>query len=63
MTKEKVIDHSYTEDIVCPHCGYKFSDSYEFDSDSGELNCYECEKDFFFERNRSVNYTTSKIES
>lgn len=60
--KEPVIEHKYTDEIICPYCGYKFSDSYEFNLDSGDLECYHCEKEFFYERNIKVNYSTSKID-
>lgn len=55
-------DTSLTDDIVCPHCGHEFSDSWEYDLDgSAELECEECEKKFFATRNISVTYSTSPI--
>ncbi len=61
MKDEKEIDHEYTDNIVCPHCGYQFSDCYEFEDQSGEIECYKCEGDFHYEREISVTYTTTKI--
>ncbi len=57
---EKEIDHEYTDDIVCPHCGHTYQDSFEF-SESGEEKCDECKKPFSFERNISCSYSTEKI--
>lgn len=41
-----------TDEVQCPHCGYEFSDSWEFgiDGDEHEVECLneECEKDFIF---------------
>jgi DNA-directed RNA polymerase subunit RPC12/RpoP len=59
MNKE--IDHNFTKEVVCPHCGWKLRDSWELD-DSGYLECEECEKEFFFERDITVRYCTGKIK-
>ena len=53
------IDHEFTDEIVCPHCGYKFEESWEWE-DEGEATCYGCEQDFTFERHTTVEYTTEK---
>jgi formylmethanofuran dehydrogenase subunit E len=58
---ERDIDHEYTEEITCPHCGEIFTDSWEY-SDSGTHTCYECKGKFAHERNISIDYTTSKVE-
>jgi DNA-directed RNA polymerase subunit RPC12/RpoP len=61
----KEIDCSYTDEIVCPHCGYEFSDSYEVftidalgynDDFFKGLECEKCEKEFNVGRNISVSY-------
>lgn len=52
------IDHEYTDEIVCPWCGYKMSDSWEM-SDDGEYDC-DCGKSFEYTRNYSVDYSTSR---
>lgn len=54
------IDHEGTDNIVRPHCGFVFSDSCDYGGDSGDLHCDECEKDFFYEREYDVTYSTSK---
>lgn len=59
MNKE--IDHEYTDEIVCPYCGCEFGDSWDIDGDSGELECYECEKEFEYHRHIEVTYCTYKI--
>ena len=30
------IKHKYTKEIVCPYCGYEFSDSWDYSSDLEE---------------------------
>ena len=57
------IDHEYTKEIVCPYCGYKFSDSWEINSneeDIGLVECGECEKEFYASRIITVDYSTEK---
>lgn len=58
---EEEIDHSFTEEIVCPYCGYEHSDSFEM-QDSGKMKCSECKKEFTYEREVEVTYSTEKIE-
>lgn len=58
----KRIDHMYTSEVTCPHCGHEVRDSWEFDDD-GEWTCGECEQDFTFERIVSCSYCTSKPKS
>lgn len=55
------IDHEFTEEVVCPYCGYEFSDSWEF-SDNAEIECDECGETFISERNSEVTYSTQKKE-
>ena len=59
------IDHNRTDEIVCPWCGYQFSESYEFDGDSGDIECGNegCEKPFFYEREMEPFYSTVKLDS
>lgn len=60
MSKE--IDCKFTDDIVCPYCGYTFTDSYEL-ADDETVTCHGdgCEKKFSLETQRSTTYSTSKI--
>lgn len=56
----KEIDNEYTEQIVCPYCGDTNDDSWEYDSDEGEVDCPSCEKRFHYQRHRDISYTTYK---
>ena len=56
------INHEYTNEIVCPHCGAEWSDSWECANDYGEEECDECEKKFSYNRDVEVTYSTSKIK-
>lgn len=42
INNNKEIDHKYTENAVCPHCGYEHSDSRERDDGGGAVDCEEC---------------------
>jgi hypothetical protein len=57
---EKEIDHEYTSEIVCPKCGYEFSDSWECGGNSEDwgTRCDECETDFRVSRHIEVTYST-----
>ena len=33
------IDHEYTREIVCPWCGYEFSDSWEIQGNDESEQC------------------------
>lgn len=54
------IDHEYTREIVCPYCGYEDGDSWEEEHNDGEKECGRCSKNFFYERQVEVTYSTSK---
>ena len=54
-----MIEHEYTKDIVCPYCGEEVGDSWEFQDECGELECYECNKKFHWNRIITVEYCTS----
>lgn len=58
---EDEIDHSFTEEVVCPWCGYEHGDSWEL-QDSGKMKCPECDKEFKYDRDIEVTYWTEKIE-
>lgn len=63
MHYEKEIDHEYTDEIVCPFCGYEFSDSWEYEGDCediGLLECDGCSKSFYANRSISISYYTEK---
>lgn len=53
------VNCEYTREIVCPHCGHQFIDSWEMD-DEGEEYCEYCGKDFYYERIVTVEYSSFK---
>src|SRR5690606_34146499 len=56
MSKE--IEHDYTDEIVCPWCGYRYSDSWKVGD--GLQECKNCEKSFYVKRYIEVTYSTQK---
>ena len=54
-----------TDEIVCPHCGHEFSDSWDYGSgeDIGELACGECDKAFYARRNISTTYSSELLKA
>lgn len=65
--EKKEIDHEYTREIVCPYCGYEFSDSwgYGLDENPYEIECCneDCLKTFEAWIDVEVSYCTDKIEA
>ena len=51
-------DTDYTDEVTCPHCGYKCSDSWEMSV--GVHECGDCGREFEMERDVSVSYSTTK---
>lgn len=65
MNDEDEIDSEYTDEIVCPYCGYEFSDSFECNISEDEENiieCEECGKEFYAIKNISISYSSFKPE-
>jgi len=57
----KYIDHDNTDEIVCPYCGYKHSDSWDYQNDDiGLIECGSCNKEFYAYREITVTYSTEK---
>lgn len=58
-------DEVFGEDeIVCPHCFYEFSDSWEFGKEEcGEEECPECGNEFTWTRQVEVSYSTKIKEN
>lgn len=59
------IDHAGTSEVVCPHCGFTFSDSSELFDDyatAAVVDCDECCEMFNVEREFTVTYTTRKLD-
>jgi DNA-directed RNA polymerase subunit RPC12/RpoP len=63
MKSQDDIDCEYTDEVVCPHCGYKYECSYEMfpgqDTETTE-KCIECNKEFIANSETEVTYTTYK---
>ncbi len=53
-------DTRWTDDVVCPWCGYKETDSFELNSDS-HFSCGSCGKISELSVDMSVTYTTTKV--
>jgi len=59
-------EKQYTREIVCPHCGHEFSDSWEYgrnDDDIGTIECVSCEKAFNARRIVTIEYCTEVLEN
>lgn len=58
--------HSFTPDLVCPYCGFK-DEGHELYENSrrnyGKTNCGLCEKEFEWEVDFSVSFTTNRLEN
>jgi len=55
-------DTSYTDEVVCPHCGHECMDSYEFFSqheECTEIDCDDCGKTFSTCRSTTTYYRSS----
>ena len=52
-------DTYYEDDVTCPHCGHKHSDSWEMDG--GKYDCSHCENEFELSIYTTVSYSTSKV--
>lgn len=52
------IDHRYTDQLICPYCGYEFTESWELGED-GEVDC-DCGKRFSFYSETRVNYWSDR---
>lgn len=62
MKKINYIDHKYTNNAVCPYCGYMDKDSWELPENDNETQCASCGKEYFYERYVSATYSTYKKE-
>lgn len=57
----KEIDTQGTDEIVCPHCGREYDDSWEF-GESGVVTCCDCDKNFWFEAEYTTHYYARPIK-
>lgn len=61
MSSSTEIDHDWTDEPVCPHCGAEQRDAWEWgQDDDGETDCGACGREFSYTRHISVNWTTRK---
>lgn len=51
----------YTNEVICPHCGYQHSDSFEMSE--GVRECHDCGREYEMERDVSVTYSTTKTHN
>jgi DNA-directed RNA polymerase subunit RPC12/RpoP len=62
----KEIDHTDTDEIVCPHCGYENDCSHEFYFDanhrSDKIECWKCKQVYSAEREFYVIYSSEKLD-
>lgn len=57
-------DENYdTSEITCPICGYEESDSWEYDSDYGEIECGGCGATLEWSREVEVSYSAEVKKS
>ena len=56
------MEHNNTNEIICPYCDYEHSDNHEYSEESAEINCHGCSKEFHYEREIEVRYSTSRIK-
>jgi NAD-dependent SIR2 family protein deacetylase len=60
--KTSFVDCAYTDAIICPYCGHKFSDSWEYmDEDSQITECDRCGRPFTLYTQTIVSYNTRPI--
>ena len=54
-------DTRRTNEIVCPYCGYRFSESWKYDGDDGGIiECPECDKQMELSVDFIVTYHANK---
>jgi DNA-directed RNA polymerase subunit RPC12/RpoP len=54
---------SHTDEVVCPYCGHKHRDSYEFfenGQECAEIACGHCEREFAISQHVSIAYSSRK---
>lgn len=54
------IDHEYTHDPVCPHCGYKMIEAWELPQECYqiEVDCGKCDKPYLVTQHITIKYST-----
>jgi DNA-directed RNA polymerase subunit RPC12/RpoP len=67
MSKE--IDCQYTDEIICPYCGYEFGDSWEYMrsvESKFEVQCgdhHNCGKEFIVYPVMEITYCSEKLKN
>ena len=57
------INTQFTRDVICPHCGHIYRDSWEYNGDDGTVQeCIECSEKFILYIDFEVHYCTEKYE-
>ena len=56
------INHRYTDDLVCPYCGWIDLDSWERSEAADSTQCGECEKHFRYETETTRTFTSEKVD-
>lgn len=52
----------FEDEIICVHCGYEHSDSWELDyMDGRKITCHKCNNEMILHVNYEVTYATSNI--
>ena len=57
---------TYGDNIICPHCGYEFADSWEIgmnDDGDFEVECHGCQREFVTTRTTTVSYSSRSVET
>jgi len=54
-------DTTDTDEVICPHCGYKEDNSWEMQND--RYDCDDCGGAFLLERDITVTYTTTAMDA
>lgn len=57
--QETDTDTDYTDEIICPHCGYE-NDRSEIDESDDDMTCGHCGREFSMEMHVQVHFTTVK---
>lgn len=56
------MSHEYENDIICPYCNYKFTNSWEYNNCEADedIECLSCAKAFNVSSNPSITYSSFK---
>jgi len=62
------MDTEYTDFPICPHCGHRHRDVWEWDFGAGiegatDKDCDQCNKPFFVAKFARITYTTKALRT